>query len=577
MLIKLSVILFLVQFCATNGEKLDWDLAIVVDNEIQLLSPNGSVLDSRKLFSSLKAIAYDGIRDQFIVSDRDSKNDTIFIVRLSKETATEPIIKGPPGDVQGLAIDPFDDVLYWTNAINHTINYVKLSDQIHSSKEFIAYDDVSPHAIAIDACNRYLYYTTNPSGHKPTIERRKLSNSSHHEILVDDTLSSPVGLAIDYKDQRLYWADSRYESTAGRIESIALDGSDRRLVVEKTTSHPYGLAVDEEAIYWTDTNNYVLYKFPKSETNPFADPEKVMPFAHKPMGMVSNFFKKDDCKNLTEVVRKYQENKLESLKVTTSIPLQVDCLNGGVLKQNYRCACPRGFTGDYCEISLCSQDYCLSGDCYLPSSGKPMCKCHNGFVGDRCQKDVNDICDSYCLNEGECILTSPRNVPKCSCQEGYIGSRCEYNEEVCQLYCNGKDNRRYSEEFELMCRCNNIFTLRNTSSALQSSLKGPSDIVSKFQYTVVYLSAIILFCLLIIAALFVYIHVMRKRRPRIKKRIVVNKNVTPLTYRPQMNTEQCEITIENCCNMNICETPCFEPNRDDKKKLLTNMEGEDIY
>ncbi|XP_075224957.1 protein cueball-like [Lycorma delicatula] len=50
-----------------------------------------------------------------------------------------------------------------------------------------------------------------------------------------------------------------------------------------------------------------------------------------------------------------------------------------------------------------------------------------------------------------------------------------------------------------------------------------------------------------------------RKRPRIKKRIIVNKNVTPLTSLPQ-NTEQCEITIENCCNMNICETPCFEPD-----------------
>lgn len=56
------------------------------------------------------------------------------------------------------------------------------------------------------------------------------------------------------------------------------------------------------------------------------------------------------------------------------------------------------------------------------------------------------------------------------------------------------------------------------------------------------------------------------RRPRIKKRIVVNKSITPLTCRPQeqqqqhqqhqqqQQNQQCEITIENCCNMNICET-----------------------
>lgn len=47
-----------------------------------------------------------------------------------------------------------------------------------------------------------------------------------------------------------------------------------------------------------------------------------------------------------------------------------------------------------------------------------------------------------------------------------------------------------------------------------------------------------------------------RKRPRIKKRIIVNKNVTPLTSLPQ-NTDQCEITIENCCNMNICETVRF--------------------
>lgn len=44
-------------------------------------------------------------------------------------------------------------------------------------------------------------------------------------------------------------------------------------------------------------------------------------------------------------------------------------------------------------------------------------------------------------------------------------------------------------------------------------------------------------------------------RPRIKKTFVVQKKIsqTPLTSRP-VATEQCEITIENCCNMNICDT-----------------------
>lgn len=59
--------------------------------------------------------------------------------------------------------------------------------------------------------------------------------------------------------------------------------------------------------------------------------------------------------------------------------------------------------------------------------------------------------------------------------------------------------------------------------------------------------------------IFLIVHAVRRfykpTRPRIKKTFVVQKKVsqTPLTSRP-ISTEQCEITIENCCNMNICET-----------------------
>lgn len=59
---------------------------------------------------------------------------------------------------------------------------------------------------------------------------------------------------------------------------------------------------------------------------------------------------------------------------------------------------------------------------------------------------------------------------------------------------------------------------------------------------------------LVIIVLSYYVNKFRKR-PRIKKRFVVSKGgVTPLTSRPQLPDNQCEITIENCCNMNICET-----------------------
>lgn len=82
----------------------------------------------------------------------------------------------------------------------------------------------------------------------------------------------------------------------------------------------------------------------------------------------------------------------------------------------------------------------------------------------------------------------------------------------------------------------------NNRHSIKDYISDPVFLVSYFTILV-----------LLIACVCIVITNLRKR-PRIKKRIIVNKNVTPLTYRPQPPAEQCEITIENCCNMNVCET-----------------------
>lgn len=97
-----------------------------------------------------------------------------------------------------------------------------------------------------------------------------------------------------------------------------------------------------------------------------------------------------------------------------------------------------------------------------------------------------------------------------------------------------------------MDRCTDINETIERISAFKNS----------FQYNTLLpiFTAVIVVLLLLIAALSLYVNKLRKR-PRIKKRFVVSKNgVTPLTSRPQIPGNQCEITIENCCNMNICET-----------------------
>ncbi|KAJ8924992.1 hypothetical protein NQ315_001157 [Exocentrus adspersus] len=565
--------LFILNGVVCHDRILDWELAVAIDNQIELLQSNGSIIETTaQPFSKLKALTYDNIRDQFVVSDTDQFNDTIFTVQLTKETDVDitPIIQDLPDDVLGLAVDPINDLLYWTDAINRSINYIPLNETSYESKELFFFQDEYPHAIAIDICQRYIYWT-NQKPNSPSIERARLDGTGH-EVLVNTGIVYPEGIAIDYHSQRLFWTDTRGGSIYGRIESTTLDGKEREVVFEGTHTKPFGLAVDGDVIYFTDTNNNALYRIHKSKKS---EPEKIIVFDKRPMGLVINNIRIEDisdCKAFEAAADKATMSRNEAPSVKEEEPKE--CSNAGTLVDN-TCVCKRGFNGTRCETPLC-HNFCMNGDCRVSYLGKLTCRCDRGFVGSRCERSK---CDNFCLNGGDCSIVSARDRPQCQCPEGFIGDRCEYSVKICDLYCADRDNEFFSEDYELLCSEGfNIFSARNRTTAQLLAPKEQS-FFAKLNDPLYYLTCLVLVCIIIIVLLVVYIRVIRKRRPRIKKRIIVNKNVTPLTYRPQPTTEQCEITIENCCNMNVCETPCFEPRnfQEDKKTLLTNMEAEDLY
>ena len=87
-----------------------------------------------------------------------------------------------------------------------------------------------------------------------------------------------------------------------------------------------------------------------------------------------------------------------------------------------------------------------------------------------------------------------------------------------------------------------------------AELRQSSAVNESISYWVSIVLGVVCFVLLIVLAFILRMVYVLKKRPRVKKTFVVNRNVTPLTSRPPLPPDQCEITIENCCNMNICET-----------------------
>ncbi|KAK9891311.1 hypothetical protein WA026_014553 [Henosepilachna vigintioctopunctata] len=473
--------------------------------------------------------------------------------------------------------------------MNHTINYISLKGENQRRQILFIFEDARPQDIAVHICNRYIYWT-NSNTKRPTIERARIG-SQQREIIVESDLGMPAGITIDYVTQRIYWADIR-EGIFYRLESTNLVGQERQIEFEGIHTEPFAVAVKNEYLYFTDLRRNSLWKYDLAKNSP---PLEIRNFEEKPMGLIAkkeNIKTLPDCKILQEAYHNYTKpviEKFQKIEVKNSSK-KLECINGTL--QDGLCRCTRGFTGKFCEISLC-HNYCFSGTCHLTNQGYPYCHCPKGSGGTRCERD----CDGYCLNDGDCRFSFPNaRLPTCVCQEGFRGLRCEgsvITDKLCDVYCSQESRLEHNNDPEYTyCKCSRrsyVNVMDNQSPQALLSTSNSSNFVNYFQDPVFITMICITFTVLAMCLfLTIYIlHLRRKPMPRIKRRYIVNnKNSTSMTERPQ-HPEQCEITIENCCNMNVCETPCFEPSKlqsyhqsrsDDKKMLLPNMERtEDMY
>ena len=93
-------------------------------------------------------------------------------------------------------------------------------------------------------------------------------DGSGRRTIISSDISRPVGLTIDFSDQRIYWSDSELH----QLEYCDYDGSNR-FVVETEASgllYPFALTVANNNLFWTDwiTNSvYATHKQHGSDDN----------------------------------------------------------------------------------------------------------------------------------------------------------------------------------------------------------------------------------------------------------------------------------------------------------------------
>uniref|UniRef100_K1QFX2 Low-density lipoprotein receptor-related protein 1B n=1 Tax=Magallana gigas TaxID=29159 RepID=K1QFX2_MAGGI len=248
-------------------------------------------IQSKTQIRNVIAIAADYKQQRVFFSDIQQSNiQSVWIngSSFSNITTVVPSI----GSVEGLAFDSVNSTLYWTSYSNSSINRIKVNantGEAAGKPQKLVQLSTSDHprAIVVDSCTQRMFWS-NWHSSQPGIQRAYFSGFSAQFIVKTD-ISTPNGLAIDHKEQFLYWIDARLD----RIERCDFDGNHRAVVMTSIPQHPFGLALYEDYLYWTDWLLHAVVRVNKYDSSDYTYLEQNL--NRQPMGIAVFAEDANDC------------------------------------------------------------------------------------------------------------------------------------------------------------------------------------------------------------------------------------------------------------------------------------------
>uniref|UniRef100_A0A1I7TV41 EGF-like domain-containing protein n=1 Tax=Caenorhabditis tropicalis TaxID=1561998 RepID=A0A1I7TV41_9PELO len=223
---------------------------------------NGTLIWSDVLSKQILSCSIGNATDAFLGTEMcDKKHDVL----LSGEKIHTP---------DGLAVDWVHDLLFWTDGGLDQINVLDMK----TGKQRVLYssDLEEPRAIAVDPEVGLIFWTD--WGKNARIERSGMDGQHRVVIVQGDRVVWPNGLALDYVDKRVYWADAKIKS----IFSCDYWGKNIKTVLHshQFLRHPFSMAVFENRLFYTDWEHDGVITVNKFTG---ADIETVMEHVKSPM------------------------------------------------------------------------------------------------------------------------------------------------------------------------------------------------------------------------------------------------------------------------------------------------------
>ena len=193
-------------------------------------------------------VAFDHQDRRVYWTDAQGGKETIMSKKINSYEPDQLVVNGLDMPEQ-LAIDEYNKNLYFTES---HLGLLGVCSTEGRGCHVLVSDLDQPRGVAIHHKSRQVFFSD--WGSSPFVGRLGLDGSNFTRF-IETGLVWPNGLAVDQDTDRLYWADSKLDV----IESIKIDGSDRRAILTTRSIHPYSLAVFEDTIYWSDWDSYEIF------------------------------------------------------------------------------------------------------------------------------------------------------------------------------------------------------------------------------------------------------------------------------------------------------------------------------
>ncbi|XP_067665749.1 low-density lipoprotein receptor-related protein 4-like [Haliotis asinina] len=497
--------------CAVSGTE---DVVVFVTDkssdvagQISHVNLTSRVVSPLPLFKVIRpvAIGYDSLTETIYWSDVMSKEIRSAKFDGTQETTLLDLDTNAVPD--GLTIDMNHRKLFYTDAGNHIIWGVDL-DGLQANEEIINKGLENPRAIITYSSKKLLIWTDWAVWAK--IERCNYEGGER-KTLVNTDIKWPNGITLDEQSETLYWCDAGEH----RIDSVKLDGSDRRQILNEPGTHYFGIFLYADALYLTDWKMNAVRAIHLNGT------EKLRITAGGFKSLTGIYVTKlSRCSSRT-----YGEN------------CEKQC---GHCKDEAACNRTTGLCTEGCQanfygttigsrqnnFSMCNQScgHCKAESCHYLTGECPY-GCKTGWSGPKCNTEIT-VTETTILSTDTSTEISthttrgptPVGNGNTTCGKmGYYGDRCKHKCGACadHAHCNshsgecpqhcacGWEGSRCNQRVKVHQDCNQV-TLEHS--------KLTSDDSHNRDYTVPVMTAVMVAMLVVIVLLVAYIIKSRRRK-----------------------------------------------------------------